>query len=526
MGKTFNTDGYCDPKLHYMVNLDTRLREIKSMVDAGKYFTINRARQYGKTTVLTALADYLQTEYEIISLDFQGLSYADFESEYSFAAAFSRQILLYTEHIPAEAEEELKQYSAGKIEGATLSRLFVLLSELCRKSERKIVMIIDEVDSASNNQVFVDFLAQLRFYYLRRGRTPAFQSVILAGVYDVRSVRGKIRPDEDHLENSPWNIAADFLVDMSFSLDDIEGMLKEYENDHHTGMELNLIAGMIHEYTSGYPYLVSRFCNYLDERVAGMKGFPDKSSAWTKAGFYEAERMIVKEDNTLYQSLIRKIELYPELRSILYELLFTGKPIPYNATSSYMKTAAMFGIIRNENDTAAISNRIFESVLYNYFITEEFSVSRMYRMGVQERNQFIVGGHLDIRKVLEKFVETFSDLYGDKDDTFLEDVGRRYFILFLKPIINGIGNYSVESRTRNNERMDLVIYYMGEQNVIELKIWRGNAYNERGEEQLSNYLEYFHLTKGYMLSFNFNKKKEIGVKEIKVGDKTLIEAVV
>lgn len=82
------------------------------------------------------------------------------------------------------------------------------------------------------------------------------------------------------------------------------------------------------------------------------------------------------------------------------------------------------------------------------------------------------------------------------------------------------------SRTRNNERMDLVIYYMGEQNVIELKIWRGNAYNERGEEQLSNYLEYFHLTKGYMLSFNFNKKKEIGVKEIKVGDKTLIEAVV
>lgn len=74
--------------------------------------------------------------------------------------------------------------------------------------------------------------------------------------------------------------------------------------------------------------------------------------------------------------------------------------------------------------------------------------------------------------------------------------------------------------------MDLVIYYKGEKNVIELKIWRGNAYNERGEDQLANYLEYFHLKKGYMLSFNFNKKKEIGIKEIQVGDKTLIEAVV
>ena len=59
-----------------------------------------------------------------------------------------------------------------------------------------------------------------------------------------------------------------------------------------------------------------------------------------------------------------------------------------------------------------------------------------------------------------------------------------------------------------------------------MKVWRGNAYNERGEQQLSDYLDYFHLKKGYMLSFNFNQKKEIGVKEVAVGDKVLIEAVV
>ena len=62
--------------------------------------------------------------------------------------------------------------------------------------------------------------------------------------------------------------------------------------------------------------------------------------------------------------------------------------------------------------------------------------------------------------------------------------------------------------------------------ICELKIWHGNAYNERGEEQLSSYLDYFHLKKGYMLSFNFNKKKKIGVQEIRLGDKTLVEAVV
>ena len=47
--KVFNTTGLCVPEKHYMVDLTERLVQIKAMVDAGKYFTINRARQYGKT---------------------------------------------------------------------------------------------------------------------------------------------------------------------------------------------------------------------------------------------------------------------------------------------------------------------------------------------------------------------------------------------------------------------------------------------------------------------------------------------
>ena len=66
----------------------------------------------------------------------------------------------------------------------------------------------------------------------------------------------------------------------------------------------------------------------------------------------------------------------------------------------------------------------------------------------------------------------------------------------------------------------------GEQSVIELKIWWGNAYNGRGEKQLVEYLNHYHLKKGYMLSFNFNKKKEIGVRRVVLGDKVLVEAVV
>ena len=128
--------------------------------------------------------------------------------------------------------------------------------------------------------------------------------------------------------------------------------------------------------------------------------------------------------------------------------------------------------------------------------------------------------------VLQKFVAHFSEIYGENDEKFVENYGRKFFLLYLRPIINGVGNYYIEAQTRDAGRTDIVVDYAGEQFVIEMKIWRGNEYNERGEEQLIRYLDYFRLDKGYMLSFNFNKKKEIGVKTIAIGDKELVEAVV
>lgn len=147
-----------------------------------------------------------------------------------------------------------------------LLELFEYLSEICRCSEKPVVFLIDEVDSASNNQVFLDFLAQLRGYYINRDVKATFHSVILAGVYDIRNIKLKLRAGEDRRWNSPWNIAVDFQVDMSFSAADIEGMLKVYEADHRTGMDITKIAGLIYDYTSGYPFLVSYICKLIDER--------------------------------------------------------------------------------------------------------------------------------------------------------------------------------------------------------------------------------------------------------------------
>ena len=96
MAKYFNTEGSCKSNEHYMVKLDDRLARIKRLlVDREKYFVINRGRQYGKTTTLKALEEYLKDDYIVLSLDFQQLGTEDFADESTFANAFA-DILIRT----------------------------------------------------------------------------------------------------------------------------------------------------------------------------------------------------------------------------------------------------------------------------------------------------------------------------------------------------------------------------------------------------------------------------------------------
>ena len=529
MTKYFNTEGSCKTKEHYMVKLDDRLGMMKNLlVDRKKYFVINRGRQYGKTTTLRALEEYLKDDYIVLSLDFQQLGTEDFADEATFSYAFA-DILLRTFQISGAdySEEMLKPLSGMKGEnGIGLKDLFVRLSDICGNSPRPIVLMIDEVDSASNNQVFIDFLAQLRSYYLNRDKTPIFHSVILAGVYDIKNLKLKLRPESEHQYNSPWNIAAKFNINMGFSSSQIRGMLEEYEADYHTGMDTETVAEEIYQYTSGYPVLVSSICKYIDEELLGEDAMETPAKAWSTEGIEKAVKQILIDDIPLFGSMIRHLNEYPDMKRMFQAILFQGSEFSYSPDTKEISLACMFGYAVNVDGKVRIANRIFETRLYNYFLSEEELSSTMGKMAQRDKSYFIHDGRLDMDMALKKFVDYFTEIYGDNDEKFIEDYGRKFFLLYLKPIINGVGNYYIEAQTRDARRTDVIVDYRGEQFIIELKIWHGNEYNERGEEQLSGYLDYYHKDKGYLLSFNFNRNKEIGVKEIKLGNKTIVEAVV
>ena len=526
--KSFNTTAVCIPSKHYMVDLTDRLKAIKELVDAGKYFTINRARQYGKTTTLTALKAYLVNDYIVVDLSFESIGNAGFSDEATFVREFCRLLrrkIRVGMPVPDRVKDAIETLFNREDDRVNLGDLSDLIFDWCYEESNRIVLFIDEVDSATNNQVFLDFLAQLRDAYISRDSkgTPAFHSVILAGVTDVKHLKNKIRPDDAQKVNSPWNIAADFDIDMSLSESGIRGMLDEYEADHHTGMDTAAIAKKIRSYTNGYPFFVSRICQILDTKSVPQY-FHTLSEAWTEYGVDDAVRRILSEDNTFFDSVMGKLENMPELKAQLRNILLRGETIAYLPDDEEQKLLRMYGFIVNNHNTIAVANRIFEMRLYQYFIGESRKNDDLKQSAAANKSIFVTeDGWLDVPKIMEHFIREHNRIHENDNERFLETEGRERFLTYLAPIINGTGTYSIEEQTRNHKRMDVVIHYLGRRYIIELKIWRGERYHTDGEQQVSEYLNYFGLDTGYMLSFSFNQKKKPGVERVQVGDKVLFE---
>jgi hypothetical protein len=497
--KKFNVTGICVPEQHYMVDITAKLIEIKKLIDEGAYFTINRARQFGKTTTLSMLSKYIQNEYTVIRISFEGTGEKKFESEENFCKTFFKTLY------------DSCRFSNKKLANTilnmdksfdTFENLSSGISDLCIKIGNPLVLMIDEVDKNCKNKVFLDFLSILRNKYLAKqeGIDISFHSVILAGVYDIKNLKLSLRSNDEAKYNSPWNIAADFPIDMSFNKNEITSMLIDYKNETHINININELSEEIYRYSSGYPYLVSRICKIIDEQL---------NKNWSTDGVKSAVNRILLEKSTLMDDLNKNMVNNNKLHDLVYSLLINGKSIFYNNDNESIRLAEIFSIIKiAENDRIEIHNIIFEKRIYNFLLSEIELNKRVSEFNTED-NQFLDKNcDLNMEQILIKFQEVMYEQHKHSYDKFIEDNGRLLFILFLKPIINGKGFYFVEPRTRNNKRMDLVITYNQKLYIIELKIWHGAKYDNAGLKQLSNYLDIQHQNIGYLVTFNFNKNKE------------------
>ena len=225
MVKKFNDTGLCFPEDHFMADISKKVDATYKMVEEGAYFIINRPRQYGKTTMLYTIADKLIVSgaYVVFNISFEGIGDAIFEDEKVFSQGFVETLSDYAYESAPELESWLKE-SITTVN--SLKDLSKFMTQLANKTPKRIVLLIDEVDKSSNNTLFINFLGVLRNKYLERKRTKTFHSVVLAGVHDIKSLKLKIRPESEQKYNSPWNIAAEFEVNMNLNPSEIKPMLE------------------------------------------------------------------------------------------------------------------------------------------------------------------------------------------------------------------------------------------------------------------------------------------------------------
>lgn len=512
--KKFNITGLCIPQKHYMVDLNPKLDQIIAQyIDNEEYFTINRARQYGKTTILELLYQRLKTKYIIIDISFEGKEdYFRTLETLAEGLCFEFQKVLKASY-PALAQIFEK---AGNV-NLPIQDLGERITMLCERAEKNVILMVDEVDKAADNQIFLTFLGMLRdkFMMYRKGREKTFSSVILAGVHDIKNLKIKIRPEEEQSYNSPWNVSADFCVDLSFSPEEIGTMLLRYEEDCHTGMDIFRMSELLYEYTEGYPFLVSCLCKHMDEIPL----------PWTEDGLRSAVKILLGRSNTLFDDIIKNLERHKGFRNMVEGILLQGAEVPFVASNPDIARGEMYGIVKNKGGRVKIANQIFESYIYEYFV----SIHNMKNLMIaqySDQSMYITDGRLNMELVLQRFSAFMKSEYRNEDSGFIERHGRLLFLSFLRPIINGAGHYAVEAETRCNTRMDLSVFYGIQEFIIEIKLWRGKKYEEKGYEQLAGYMKARGMQKGYLLSFCDNKKSPRGNRLVNYNGCEIYEIVV
>jgi hypothetical protein len=508
-----------------MVDISGKIAQIKEIIDNKYYFTINRGRQYGKTTTLGILERAIKDEYIVASISFQGIGDEDFETAGKFCSMFIGLIVSALRF--TSAPKEYRQRWA-KHNVTNFNELSGHITTMCEDS--KVILMIDEVDNTSNNRIFVQFLGMLREKYIarRNGKDHTFHSVILAGVYDIKNMKlkmikeGSYTPasDESKTYNSPWNIAADFDIDMSFNPEEIATMLKDYEAEHNTGMALSEIADEIYNYTSGYPFLVSRICQHIDEKL---------NKDWTIAGVQKAIKILLSETNMLFDDVFKNLENNKELYDYIYDLLIVGDFKPYEIYDPIVSLGIRYGFFKklsNGSDRVSISNKIFELRMTDYYIAKDLRNKKQIT-GVLWHD-IIKDNRFDMELCLRKFADHYAELFNESDIKFLERHGRLLFLSYLKPLLNGLGFYHIESQFTDLRRMDIAVDFGREQFIIELKLWKGEENERKAYKQLLGYMESKKAMTGYLLVFDFREEnnKERKAEWVEIDSKKIFEVII
>ena len=191
-------------------------------------------------------------------------------------------------------------------------------------------------------------------------------------MHDVKNIKlklineglhGKLSENEGEY-NSPWNIATSFTINMSFTALEISTMLVAYEEEHSTGMDITAVSEEIFRFTNGYPFLVSRICQFINS----------SGSKWTAEGVQNAVKIVAAEKSVLKDDIFKNMENNNAIYNFMYGLLMGSSNKRVSIFDPIVERCAMFGFIEVDSiGRAGVANKVFEMAMIDYFISKENS---------------------------------------------------------------------------------------------------------------------------------------------------------
>jgi len=490
----FNTAGPCDPSKHYMLPPERRLPGIRDFIDQELYFVIHAPRQTGKTTCFEALAQSLTAEGRYAAL------HATCEKGQPAGSDVDRGIRAVLRDIEMEAAarlpeairpEPLANFETVEAE----SRLAAYLAAWCRRSDRPVVLFLDEIDALLDDSL-LSVLRQLRAgYFDRPERFP--QAVALIGLRDVRDYRVRIREDAESLgTSSPFNIKVESLTLRNFTGDEVAELYEQHTAD--TGQTFTDEAKVLaFELTRGQPWLVNALARQAAEVLV-----PDRRLPIEAAQIECAKEILIERRDTHLDSLIERLR-EPRVRRIL-EPILTGELLPPDLLDDDVRFVKDLGLVASGPGGLEIANPIYREV-----IPRALTWVMQDTLPVPPAPFIADDGTLRFDKILDDF----RAFWCQNAEFFLtrqpysEAAAQLVFMAYLQRIVNG-GGFIDREYAVGSGRIDLCVRWPlpagVERWAVELKVWRSGRPDplDDGLQQLGGYLDRLGLERGTLILFD------------------------
>ncbi len=500
--RRFNTAGPVRPAEHYCVPPLERLHlgELLALVRGKQYFVLHAPRQTGKTSLLFALRDLLNSGTE----GAYRCAYVNVEMAQTAREDVGRAMGAIVDEMGAEALDTLGDSDTAGLASSmdTTTRpdtaLRRLLARWAGADPRPLVLLIDEIDALIGDSL-VSVLRQLRAGYPRRSRHFP-QCVVLCGVRDVRDYRIHAGSERQPITGgSAFNIKARSLRMGDFTEAEVRALYAQHTEA--TGQEFAEEAlAAVWGQTCGQPWLVNALGREMCFKHEEAR---PRSQPISEADVYEAREALILRRETHLDQLTDKLR-EPRVRRVIEPLLSGGNAGYSDLDREYVRD---LGLVAGD-PPLRIANPVYAEVL-----------PRVLTWVLEDE---MPGGTASYVKPdgslgMDRLLGAFQDFFRENSEHWIKraqytEAGPQLVLqAFLHRVVNGAGRIEREYAL-GSRRVDLLVFWprgegRNDKYVVECKLLRGSRARtvERGLEQTAAYMDISGAEAGHLVVFDMRE---------------------